>query len=256
MTKRLQGKVAVITGGAGGIGMASARLFVAEGAKVVLVDVDEPALRAAVTELGSDAASHVVADVSDEAQVRRYFDAAVKRHGRIDALLSNAGTAGMVSPIADYPMDVFDRVIAVNVRGVYMSLKHALPLMMKQGSGSIVVTSSIAGLKGFAGLSAYVTSKHAVVGMMRSAVLESAASGVRINTIHPAPIDTPMMRVVEEGAAPGAAAAAKQQFESWIPAGRYGSPDEVARTALFLASDDSRFCTGGRYSVDGGMSAG
>ena len=254
--KRLQGKVAVITGGAGGIGMAAARLFVTEGAKVVLVDVDEPALRAAVTELGADAASHVVADVSDEAQVRGYFDAAVQRHGRVDALLSNAGTEGKVCPIVDYPMDVFDRVIAVNVRGVYLSLKHALPLMMKQGSGSIVITSSIAGLKGFAGLSAYVTSKHAVVGMMRSAVLESAASGVRINTIHPSPIETRMMRAVEEGAAPGAAAVAKQQFESWIPAARYGTPDEVARTALFLASDDSRFCTGGRYSVDGGMSAG
>ena len=254
--KRLQGKVAVITGGAGGIGMAAARLFVTEGAKVLLVDVDEPALRAAVTELGADAASHVVADVSDEAQVRGYLDAAVQRHGRVDALLSNAGTEGKVCPIVDYPMDVFDRVIAVNVRGVYLSLKHALPLMMKQGSGSIVITSSIAGLKGFAGLSAYVTSKHAVVGMMRSAVLESAASGVRINTIHPSPIETRMMRAVEEGAAPGSAAAAKQQFESWIPAARYGTPDEVARTALFLASDDSRFCTGGRYSVDGGMSSG
>ncbi|MBO9644983.1 MAG: SDR family oxidoreductase [Pseudacidovorax sp.] len=253
--KRLEGKCVVITGGAGGIGKASARLFIGEGAKVVLVDLQQKALDAALDELGSDAASAVAADVSDEAQTQAYLQAALDRHGRLDVLFSNAGTEGRIAPIVDYPMDAFDRVIAVNVRGVYLGLKHAMPIMQRQGGGSIVITSSIAGLKGFAGLSAYVASKHAVVGLMRSAVLEAGASGVRINTIHPSPIETRMMRAIEEGAAPGAAASVKTQFETSIPAGRYGLPEEVARTALFLASDDSAFCTGGRYSVDGGMSA-
>lgn len=254
--KRLEGKIAIITGGAGGIGIATAKLFIEQGARVMLVDLGQNALDAALAQIGSDAASAVTADVSDEVQTQAYLQATLDRYGRIDALFSNAGVEGRIAPIVDYPMDIFDRVIAVNLRGVYLGLKHAMPIMQKQGGGSIIITSSIAGLKGFAGLSAYVTSKHALVGLMRSAVLESGASGVRINTIHPSPIETRMMRSIEEGATPGAAASAKAQFETMIPAGRYGLPDEVARTALFLASDDSTFCTGGRYSVDGGMSAG
>ncbi|MFT3665432.1 SDR family NAD(P)-dependent oxidoreductase [Piscinibacter sp.] len=254
--KRLDNKIALITGGAGGIGLATAKLFVAEGAKVVLADLDEKALKAAVAEVGSDAASHVACDVSQEDQVRHMVATAVQRHGRLDVVFANAGTEGTIKPLVDYPVEAFDRVLAVNLRGVFLSLKHAMPVMQKQGGGSIVITSSIAGLKGFAGLSAYVASKHGVVGLMRSAVLEAGNSGVRINTIHPSPIETRMMRSIEEGAAPGAAAAVKAQFETMIPAGRYGLSEEVARTALFLASDESVFCTGGRYSVDGGMSAG
>lgn len=253
---RLDGKVAVITGGSGGIGLATARLFVAEGAHVMLVDLDEGRLGEAAAELGSAALSTLAADVSDEAQTRAYVDAALQRHGRLDVLFCNAGIEGAISPITDYPVDLFDRVLAVNVRGVFLGLKHALPAMARQGGGSIVITSSVAGYKGGAHLSAYAASKHAVVGLMRSAVLETGASGVRINTIHPAPIDTRMMRAIEQGRAPGAEAAAKQMITTRIPAGRYGSADEVAHIALFLASDDSRFCTGGCYPVDGGMSAG
>ncbi|MDD2978203.1 glucose 1-dehydrogenase [Aquabacterium sp.] len=254
--KRLSNKVALITGGAGGIGLATAKLFVAEGARVVLADLDEQALQAAVKEIGSDAVSHVAGDVTREDQVRNMIDTVVQRHGRVDVVFANAGTEGSISPLVDYTVEAFDRVMAVNVRGVFLPLKHAIPVMQKQGGGSIVITSSIAGLKGFAGLSAYVASKHAVVGLMRSAVLEVGNSGVRINTIHPSPIDNRMMRSIEEGAAPGAAATVKAQFETMIPAGRYGLSEEVARTALFLASDESTFCTGGRYCVDGGMSAG
>jgi NAD(P)-dependent dehydrogenase (short-subunit alcohol dehydrogenase family) len=127
--------------------------------------------------------------------------------------------------------------------------------MQRQGSGSIIITSSVAGFKGALRLAPYAASKHAVVGLMRSAVLETGASGVRINTIHPSPIETRMMRAIEHGQAPGAEAAAKAAITTRIPAGRYGTADEVASTALFLASDDSRYCTGGRYSVDGGMTA-
>jgi NAD(P)-dependent dehydrogenase (short-subunit alcohol dehydrogenase family) len=253
---RLDDKVAVITGGAGGIGVATATLFLQEGATVVLVDRDEATLDRVVKELGSDRVSHIVADVTEDDQVRGYVDTTVQRHGRIDVLFSNAGTEGVVSPIVDYPMDEFDKVMAVNVRGVYSSLKYGMPAMQASGGGSIIITSSIAGLNGFAGLSSYVTSKHAVVGLMRSAVLEAADSGVRVNTVHPAPIENRMMRSIEEGAAPGAADAAKKQFEAMIPAGRYGNSDEVGRLALFLASDDSRYITGATVSVDGGMSVG
>ncbi|MCQ4323136.1 SDR family NAD(P)-dependent oxidoreductase [Stutzerimonas stutzeri] len=254
--KRLNGKVALITGGGGGIGAETARLFVAEGARVVLADVQESALQSVVQEIGVDVASYIVTDVSDEKQMKQAVDAAVERYGRLDALLANAGTEGRIVPLVEYGLADFQKVINVNVIGVFLGLKYAIPVMQKQRGGSIIITSSIAGLKGFAGLSAYVTSKHALVGMMRSAVLEIGNSGMRVNTIHPSPIETRMMRSIEEGAAPGQESAVKKQFEASIPAGRYGTPGEVAQTALFLASDESRFCTGGRYNVDGGMSAG
>lgn len=253
--KRLIGNVAIITGGAGDIGRATAKLFVQEGACVVLVDKDEASLKRTVSELHSDAVSYQVADVCNEAQVRGYIDATLQRHGRIDTLFCNAGIEGAVAPLIDYPADVFERVLAVNVVGVMLGLKHALSVMQKQGGGSVVITSSIAGLRAVPMFSAYVASKHAVVGLMRSAALENARTGVRINTIHPSPIAGRMWEAIEEGMAPGAAAAARAQTEAAIPVGRLGQPEEVAQMALFLASDDSRFCTGGTYSVDGGMSA-
>lgn len=253
---RLDGKVALITGAAGGIGAETARLFVAEGARVMLADLPGTALQSLAKELGSDAASYIATDVSSEVQMQRAVDAVVERYGRLDVLFANAGTEGRVVPLVDCALEDFQRVINVNVVGVFLGLKHAIPVMQAQGGGSIAITSSIGGLKGFAGLSAYVTSKHALVGMMRSAVLEIGNTGVRVNTIHPSPIETRMMRSIEEGAAPGQGSAVKKQFEASIPSGRYGTPSEVAQMALFLASDDSRFCTGGRYSVDGGMSAG
>ena len=253
---RLREKVALITGGAGGIGIAAARLFATEGAKVVIADLQDATLQAALRQIGHSGVTTLITDVTDETQMRDAIASVIDRHGRLDAFFVNAGIEGRVSPLAEYPTDVFDRVLAVNVRGVFLGLKYAIPVMQKQGSGSIVITSSIAGLKGSVGISAYVTSKHAVVGLMRSAAKEVAASGVRVNTIHPSPIETRMMRSIEEGAAPGGAQAAKARFTSAIPTGRYGSAEEVAQLALFLMSDESRFLTGGCYSVDGGMSAG
>ena len=252
---RLDNKVAIITGGSGGIGEEAARKFAAEGANVLLVDLDEDKLAAITRSLGNSA-SYVVADVSDAEATKTYVKAALERYGRIDILFSNAGVEGKVCPLVDYPLETFDKVISVNVRGVWLSLQTVMPELAKTGGGSIIITSSIAGLQGFAGLSAYVTSKHAVIGMMRSAVLEGTPLGIRVNTIHPAPIETRMMRSIEEGAAPGAADQAKITFEGMIPAKRYGTPDEVANLALFLASDESRYISGGTYSVDGGMSAG
>ena len=258
---RLAGKVAVITGGAGGIGRAAAQLFAAEGAQVLLVDVHQAALHDAVQTIGSTVTSYIVADTTQPDQVHQFVQTAVDRYGGIDILLANAGVEGVIQPITDYPLEVFDQVMAVNVRAVWLGLKAVIPVMRIRGGGSIVITSSTAGIRGGPGLSAYITSKHAVIGLMRAAALECAPLGIRVNTINPAPIETRMMRALEEmrtSAAGGAATVAqiKQGVAARIPLQRYGTPEEVAHLMLFLASDESSFCTGGVYMVDGGMSAG
>jgi len=252
---RLDGKVAIITGGAGGIGIEAGRLFVREGARVLLVDLGEKALQQAVQAIGSEAVSYAVADVTQPEQVQHYVRVATERYKGIDIFLNNAGIEGVVQPITDYPIDIFDQVMAVNVRGAWLGLKYVMPEMQKRGGGSIIITSSVAGIRGTAGVSAYITSKHAVIGMMRTAALEGAPSGIRVNTVNPAPIETRMMRSLEEGFAPGAAEQAKQRITSTVPLQRYGSPEEVAQVMLFLAGDESRYCTGGVYMVDGGISA-
>ena len=259
---RLSGKTALITGGAGGIGQAAARLFTAEGARVALVDRDEAALQAVVQSIGEESASYVVADVTQPEQSESYVKAAVDRWGGVDIYLANAGIEGMVSPIPDYPLDVFEQVIAVNVTGVWLGLKYVIPVMRERGGGSIVITSSTAGIGGTAGMSAYTTSKHAVIGMMRTAALECAPMGIRVNTVNPAPIETRMMRSLEEMRVAAAddsevtVERTKQAYSERIPLQRYGNPEEVARLMMFLASDDSSYCTGGVYMVDGGRSAG
>jgi NAD(P)-dependent dehydrogenase (short-subunit alcohol dehydrogenase family) len=252
---QLNGKVAVITGGAGGIGLATAKLFVQEGAQVLLVDLKEDALRKAVESIGSDAVSYANADVSKPEDVERYVQTAAERYGGIDISFNNAGIEGDVQPITDYPLNMFDQVMAVNVRGVWLGLKYAIPAIQQRNGGSIIITSSVAGIKGNANLSAYVTSKHAVIGLMRTAALECASQGIRVNTINPSPIDTRMMTSLEAGLAPGAGDTAGDDLKAAIPLQRYGTADEVAQLALFLASDASRYCTGGVYMVDGGMSA-
>jgi NAD(P)-dependent dehydrogenase (short-subunit alcohol dehydrogenase family) len=262
---RLTGKVAVITGGAGGIGRAAGRLFVEEGAKVMLVDLDEGALRAAVTAAGSDSASYVVADTTRPDQVQHFVDTAVERYGGIDVFLANAGVEGRVLPIPEYPIDVFDQVMAVNVRGVWLGLRSVIPVMQQRGGGSIVITASTAGIRGTAGTSAYTASKHAAIGLMRSAALECAPLGIRVNTVNPSPIETRMMRSLEQQRAEqaersGDVTTTPEQIKAIgaarIALRRYGQPEEVARLMLFLASDESSFCTGGVYMVDGGVSAG
>ncbi len=263
---RLSGKVAIITGGSGGIGRAAAKLFVEEGARVLLVDLDEAALRSAVEETvdiaGRESASYVVADTAQPGQVEAFVTAAVERYGGVDIFLANAGIEGRVQPISEYPLDIFDQVMAVNVRGVWLGLKYVMPEMTRRGGGSIVITSSIAGLRGGPGTSAYTTSKHAVIGLMRVAAMEGAAHNIRVNTVNPAPIETRMMRSLEQQRADNTddpaitSAQMKAAGTERIPMRRYGEPIEVARMMLFLASDDSSFCTGGVYTVDGGVSAG
>lgn len=250
---RLDGKVVVITGGAGGIGRAAGKLFVAEGAQVLLVDLDEAALEEAVNEVGSNSASYCVADVTSSADNARMFAVAEERYGGVDGFLANAGIEGDVKSIVDYDEDRFDAVMNVNVKGVFLGLKHAIPQLEKRGGGSIVITSSVAGVSGSAGVAPYVTSKHAVVGMMRSAAKECAPLNIRVNTVNPSPVETRMMRSLEEGLAPGQAENAKASMEAAIPLQRYAEPDDIAKVMLFLESDDSQFVTGSVYMADGGM---
>jgi len=252
---RLNGKVAIITGGAGGIGRAAGRLFCAEGANVLLVDLSESALKDAVKEIGSNRVSYCIGDVTRPDDNDKFVSVATERYGGVDTFLANAGIEGIVKPIPEYDIDVFDKVIAVNVRGVWLGLKSAIPALKARGGGSIIITSSVAGVGGAPGVSAYVTSKHAVIGMMRSAALECAPFNIRVNTVNPSPVETRMMRSLEAGFAPGDAAAAKEALRSQIPLQRYGMPDDIAKLMLFLASDDSAFITGSVYMADGGSTA-
>lgn len=250
--KQLENKVAIITGGAGSIGKATAKLFLEEGAKVLLVDIDETQLKEATNDLGSKNVSFYVADVSKAIEVEGYVNEAVKLFGKIDVFFNNAGIEGVVKPIVDYPEDVFDKVMAVNVKGIWLGSKYVLP-QMNEG-GSIIMTSSVAGILGFAGLGAYVTSKHAVVGIMRTLAIEAAPLKIRVNSVHPSPVNNRMMRSIEEGAAAGHGDEVQKQFEASIPLKRYAEPLEVAQLVLFLASDSSKYITGTTEVIDGGMS--
>jgi NAD(P)-dependent dehydrogenase (short-subunit alcohol dehydrogenase family) len=249
--KRLENKVAVITGGAGSIGKITAKLFLEEGAKVFLVDVNEQELKAVYDALESSRMKYCLADVSKTEDVQHYVNEAVKAFGKIDIFFNNAGIEGLVKPLIDYPEDIFDKIMAVNVRGMWLGNKYILPQM--NNGGSIIMTSSVAGIVGFAGLGAYVTSKHAVVGIMRVSAIEAAPRKIRVNSIHPSPVNNRMMRSIEEGASAGHAEDAKKQFEASIPLGRYAEPREIAQLVIFLASDDSQFITGTTQVIDGGL---
>jgi NAD(P)-dependent dehydrogenase (short-subunit alcohol dehydrogenase family) len=251
--KLLENKVAIITGGAGSIGKTTAKLFLAEGAKVLLVDINEDALKVIVDEFGNERVAYCVADVSKAVDVEGYVNKAVELFGNIDVFFNNAGIEGVVKPIVDYPEEMFDKVVSVNIKGVWLGNKYVLPKMNK--GGSIIMTSSVAGLLGFAGLGAYVTSKHAVVGIMRTTALEAAPLNIRVNSVHPAPVNNRMMRSIEEGASAGHGEEVKQQFETSIPLKRYAEPIEIANLVLFLASDKSQYITGTTQVIDGGMCA-
>ncbi len=250
--KRLENKVALITGGAGSIGQTTAKLFIDEGAKVVLVDLDEAALKKVVDTLGPNAA-YVAANVTVAKDVERYAAEAVKKFGKIDIFFNNAGIEGSVAPITEFPEEVFDKVLAVNVKGVFLGCKYVLP-QMKDGA-SMIITSSVAGLGGSPNFIAYVTSKHATLGIMKVAALEAAARKIRVNTIHPSPVNNRMMRSIEEGYEPGKGTDVQKKFAAEIPLGRYAEPIEIAKLVLFLGSDDSQFITGAQYVIDGGQNA-
>lgn len=252
----LAGKAALITGGAGGIGAAAAELFLKAGARVTIVDRDEAALRTVADRLGALGDVAVVcADVTSEDDTLRYVREAIAAHGPIDAFFNNAGIEGAVRPLVDIDLADFERVMSVNVVGAFLGLKHVLPGMVERRTGSVINTSSGAGLHGTPGMAAYVASKHALVGLTKVAALETAAFGVRVNSIHPSAVDTRMMASLEAGFNPGDVQAARAKVISGIPAGRYATALDVAELALFLASDRSTFITGAQYRVDGGRGA-
>jgi NAD(P)-dependent dehydrogenase (short-subunit alcohol dehydrogenase family) len=247
----LQGKTAVITGGAGSIGAASARMLAKAGANLVLVDQDKAALAAVAEEIGGRVMT-VTADVSDEASSRAYVQAAVERFGQIDVLFSNAGNFGTVATITDYPTEVFDSVLAVHVRGAFLAAKHAVPHMPR--GGSIVITSSVAGLRGDPGVYGYITAKHALTGLMRVLAKDLAPRGIRVNTINPGPVSNGFQKRVEDDLTGILGRDGTAFFDEIIPMGRHATPEEIAKSVLYLASEQSSFTTGTILPVDGGMS--
>ena len=247
---RLQGKVTLITGGESGIGLATARRFVAEGAKVHIIGLDEGRLKDAVNELGPNSGSQV-ADVTDEDAVKEAVQAGVDHFGPFDVLFSNAGISGAVSDVLNYPSDVFTRTMAVHVSGAFHIIKHGLPRM--NDGGSIVITSSVVGLMGFGGLCAYVAAKHAQVGLMRAVATEVAPRRIRVNSLHPGPTSTAFQDEIEMAATGLPREEAAVVFDNLLPLQRHATPDEIAAAVLYLASDESTFVTRTTLAVDGGL---
>ncbi len=254
---RLDGRVAVVTGAAGVIGTATMRLLAERGAHIVAVDRRQQDLQAAIADLPASArALAVAADVTREDEVADYVRAAVDTFGTIDVFHNNAGVEGDIAPITGYSLDAFRKVIDVNVVGVFLGLKHVLPVMLKRNRGSIINTASIAGLIGSPDIAAYSASKHAVIGLTKSAALECTSTGVRVNCICPGMIDSRMLSAIIEGRNPGKGRVPDDKIVERIPARRLGRASEVASIVAFLASDEASYVSGSAYTVDGGRTAG
>jgi NAD(P)-dependent dehydrogenase (short-subunit alcohol dehydrogenase family) len=251
----LEGKVCIITGGAGSLGLASAILFLKEGARVMLVDNHQDGLNHAAKLLGRHPGlvETVRADVSRSTETRDYIDRTVAKWGKIDIVFSNAGLSGVTKPITEFPEEVFDAVMAVNVRGSFLACKYGLPHM--HDGGSIIITSSIMGVKGGPNICAYTTSKHALVGLMRTAAIEAAARNIRVNILAPGPIDNTFQTEIEERLTKTIGQNGTELINQRIPLRRHAEAEEIARMVLFLASDQSSFSTGSVFMADGGLNA-
>lgn len=254
--KRLDGKVALITGATGGIGEATAKRFLEEGASVMLVGRSKEKLTETRGRLsGFENVADFVADAADEAATKAAVEATIETFGGLDVLLANAGTEGNCAPIESLTIEDFESVLRTNVIGVWLSMKYAVEPMKTRGGGSIIALSSIAGMIGSPTMAPYIASKHAVFGLVKTAALELAESAIRVNAIGPGPIDNRMIHSLEAQFNPGDMAAAHEFILSMIPMRRYGTNEEVANLALFLASDESTYCTGGIHMIDGGFIA-
>lgn len=248
----LEGKICVITGGAGSIGLATARLFLEQGARVMLADLHAPQLDAALAELSDARLQWMQTDVSRADSVQAMVEATRARWGEIDVLFSNAGNFGTVAPIDQYPEQVFDAVYAVHVKGAFLLAKYGVPCM--RDGGSIVITSSVAATRGDPGVYAYITAKHAQVGLMRCLARELAPRGIRVNSIHPGPIANEFQRAVEADLAKIIQRDGAAFFDEQTPLARHGTALEVAQSVLYLASAQSSYTTGSMLMVDGGLS--
>ncbi|MES5481946.1 SDR family oxidoreductase [Bradyrhizobium sp. INPA03-11B] len=253
---RLDGRVAVVTEAAGVIGTATLHLLAERGARIVAVDRKGADLAAAIKDLPASAeALSITADVTDEDEVRDYVRAAVDRFGTIDAFYNNAGIEGDIRPISEYSLESFRRVLDVNVVGVFLGMKHVLPVMLKQNKGSIINTASIAGLMGSPMIAAYSASKHAVIGLTKSAAWECTGTGVRVNCVCPGMIESRMLSTILQGRSGGNAPPPVEKVVDRIPARRLGLASEVASIVAFLASDEASYVSGSAYTVDGGRTA-
>jgi NAD(P)-dependent dehydrogenase (short-subunit alcohol dehydrogenase family) len=247
----IDGKTCIVTGAAGSLGLASARRFADEGARVMLVDRDRAGLDAALKTLPEGRATAMLADVSDAKETAAYVSATVARWGPIDVLFSNAGISGVIRPVTDYPEDVFDAVMAVNLKGSFLACKYGLPGM--RDGGSIIMTSSVVGVTSDPGIVAYAASKHGLIGLMRTVAKEAAPRRIRVNVVAPGPIDNDFQHNVESGLTRALGTDAGKFLDSVIPLGRHAKAEEVAESVLFLASDRSAFTTGSVLMADGGM---
>ena len=253
MARLVENKVALVTGSGSGIGRASALTFAREGAKVVVADVSvnggEETVQM-IKKAGSEAI-FVKTDISKANEVNALINAAVETYGRLDCVHNNAGIEGVSAPMADYPDEEWDRVIDINLRGVWLCMKAEIRQMLKQGGGAIVNTASTLGVVGIQGISAYVASKSGVVGLTKAAALDYATSGIRINAVMPGVIRTPMMdRQMGENAH-----LAEQQYIALEPIGRLGRPEEIAEAVVWMCSDAASFVLGHAMAVDGGYLA-
>jgi NAD(P)-dependent dehydrogenase (short-subunit alcohol dehydrogenase family) len=242
----------IVTGAAGGLGSATVEALVARGANVLAVDLDAAGLE----RLAGENVVRQPADVTDAGAVEGFVRRALEQFGRLDAIFNNAAIEGLMAPISDYPDDEFERVMRVNVRSVWLGMKHALPALAEAGGGSIVNTASTGGLMGWPELAPYVGSKHAVVGMTRAVALETVGRGIRVNCLCPGPMDTRMIWSLGESMAPGDRTEQQRLLEATIPLGRLGRPAEVATLATFLLLDCPEYLTGAVLPVDGAQTTG
>jgi len=247
--QRLDDKVAIITGAAGAIGSATAKLFLELGAKVMLTDRDATKLS------GADDCAIIGADCADGGAVKALVDATLERFGKLDIMVANAGIEGALKPVDQLGFDEFEQVLRVNVIGIWLAIKHAAGAMKASGGGAIVALSSVAGAVGFPGMAAYTASKHAVFGLVKTAAIELGPANIRVNAVAPGPIDNRMMQSLANQLGGGDPRGFRRFVEGRVPMGRYGTDEEIANLIAFLSSDAASYCSGGLYLADGGYVA-